>query len=325
MTAAAPSLPGSVPLPGGTELAYGHALLNILEDSAYEQAQLRDAQSAMLNILEDSASEREPFRNSQRAVLNILEDFSEEKTRLEQMKTAVLNILEDLAVEKERLQETQNEVLRSDRSVRSSLREKETLLKEIHHRVKNNLQVIVSLLRLQARNLQDPQARAMFEESQNRVYSISLVHEMLYGAGDLAQIDFSAYLLTLTKGLTDSWQGTGASVRVAVEAAGVQLGVDTAIPCGLIITELVTNALKHAFPNAAAGCIRVVAVTEPEGWLQLTVQDDGVGFAEDLKLRRSGSLGLKLVDSLVRQLGAKMEIGRDGGSRFRIHFQLPSN
>lgn len=325
MSAAAPPLPGSASLPRGNELGYGHALLNILEDSASEQAQLRDAQSAVLNILEDSASEKEPFRNSQRAVLNILEDSSEEKARLEEMKTAVLNILEDLAVEKERLQETQNEVLRSEETVRSSLREKETLLKEIHHRVKNNLQVIVSLLRLQARNLTDQQARAMFEESQNRVYSISLVHEMLYGAGDLARIDFSEYLHTLTKGLLDGWKGTGVSVGIVVAAEGVQLGVDTAIPCGLIVTELVTNALKHAFPDAASGSIRVAAVTEPNRWVKLTVQDDGVGLAEDLDLRRSGSLGMKLVDSLVRQLNAKIEIGREGGASFRIRFQLPSN
>jgi two-component sensor histidine kinase len=256
-------------------------------------------------------------------VLNILEDFSEEKARLEQMKTAVLNILEDLAVEKERLQETQKEVLRSEDTVRSSLREKETLLKEIHHRVKNNLQVIVSLLRLQARHLKDEQSRAMFKESQNRVYSISLVHEMLYGAGDLARIDFGPYLLALTKGLADGWKGTGLVVDVVVEAEGVRLGVDTAIPCGLIVTELVTNALKHAFPNAARGSIRVAAVIEPEGWLKLTVQDNGVGLSEDLDLRRSNSLGLKLVDSLVRQLDAKIEIGRKGGARFSIHFQLP--
>lgn len=324
MMAATVEPPRASPRLGGSELDYARALLNILEDSAFEQAHLRDAQSAMLNILEDSAAEKEPFRNSQRAVLNILEDFSEEKSRLEEMKTAVLNILEDLAVEKERLEETQKEVLRSEEAIRSSLREKETLLKEIHHRVKNNLQVIVSLLRLQARNLQDQQAREMFEESQNRVYSISLVHEMLYGAGDLARIDFCDYLLTLTKGLTDGWKGTGVSVDIVVDAEGVQLGVDTAIPCGLIVTELVTNALKHAFPNTASGSIRVAATPEPEGWLKLTVEDDGVGLEEGLEFRRSGSLGLKLVDSLVRQLNATIEIRRGRGASFMIHFQLPS-
>ena len=323
----APTLepPRSAALPGGTELEYAHALLNILEDSSYEQAQLRDAQSAMLNILEDLIAEKEPFHDSHKAVLNILEDFSEEKVHLEKMKTAVLNILEDLAVEKERLQETQEEVVRSEETVRASLREKETLLKEIHHRVKNNLQVIASLLRLQARHLKDEQARAMFEESQNRVHSISLVHEKLYRTGDLARIDFGDYLLTLTKGLTEGWKGTGVPVEVVIEAAGVQLGVDTAIPCGLIVTELVTNALKHAFPNAASGTIRVAAVNEPEGWLKLFVHDNGVGISENLDIRRAGSLGLELVASLVRQLGAKIEVGRKDGTSFGIHFQLPHN
>jgi hypothetical protein len=203
----------------GTDLSgpvYAHALLNILEDSASEQAQLRDAQRAVLNILEDSAAEQEPFRDSQIAVLNILEDFSEEKANLEAMKTAVLNILEDLASEKEKLQETQREVLRSEEAIRSSLREKETLLKEIHHRVKNNLQVIASLLRLQSRYLKDEQARGMFEESQNRVQSISLVHEKLYRAADLARIDFNDYLISLTKGLASSWKGTEARVAMTI-------------------------------------------------------------------------------------------------------------
>jgi two-component sensor histidine kinase len=308
--------------PSARELGFSQALLNILEDSASEQSQLRDAQRAVLNILEDSASEKEPFHDSQRAVLNILEDFSEEKARLEQMKTAVLNILEDLGVEKGRLEQTQREVLKSEEAIRASLREKETLLKEIHHRVKNNLQVIISLLRLQGRYLKDEQARAMFEESQNRVHSISLVHEKLYRAGDLSRVDFCDYLLSLTRGLMDGWKGTGVPVSIAVEAAGVQLTVDNAIPCGLIVTELVTNALKHAFRSRPLGSIRVAAITEPEGWLNLTVQDDGIGLPENVDFRRSGSLGMELIGSLVRQLGAKLEITRDRGTTFRIRFQL---
>ena len=310
--------------PGSSELAFSHALLNILEDSAFEKDQLRDSQRAVLNILEDYAAEEEPFRESQRAVLNILEDFSAEKDRLEQMKTAVMNILEDLAVEKARLQKSQEEVLRSEEAIRSSLREKETMLKEIHHRVKNNLQVIASLLRLQSRYLKDDASRAMFEESQNRVHSISLVHEKLYRAGDLARIDFNDYLLALTQGLTESWRGSDRRVKLKVNAPGVQLPVDTAIPCGLIVTELVTNALKHAFPNGAAGEIRVAAACEAE-CLTLTVQDDGQGLPQNVDFRRSGSLGLELVNSLVRQLSAQMKITASPGATFQIEFQLASS
>ena len=303
------------------DLDYSHALLNILEDSASEKTQLQNAQRAVLNILDDFASEKEPFRDSHRAVLNILEDFSSEKLRSEEMKTAVLNILEDLAVEKARLQRSQEEVLRSEEAIRTSLREKETLLKEIHHRVKNNLQVIASLLRLQSRYLKDAESRAIFEESQNRVHSISLVHEKLYRADNLARIDFNDYLVTLTKGLTDSWRGTDSPIHVEVDAEGVQLSVDTAIPCGLIVTELVTNALKHAFPNGSGGNIRVTALANREGWLKLTVADDGKGLPEKLDFRKSGSLGLELVNSLVRQLGAKLEIRRSPGATFQIEFQ----
>ena len=165
----------------------------------------------------------------------------------------------------------------------------------------------------------------MFEESQNRVHSISLVHETLYRAGNLARIDFQEYLLNLTRGLSDGWTGTGVNVAMIIEAAGVQLPVDAAIPCGLIVTELVTNALKHAFPSGSSGFIRVAAVTEPEGWLNLTVQDNGVGIPENVDLRRSGSLGLELVGSLVRQLSAKLEVAREGGTAFKIHFRPAMN
>jgi two-component sensor histidine kinase len=309
----------------GEALDYSRALLNILEDSALEQEQLRDTQSAVLNILEDSASEKEHFQDMQSAVLNILEDFAEEKSHLEDMKKAVLNILEDLGIERDKLQETQMELLKSEQAIRASLREKETLLKEVHHRVKNNLQVIASLLRLQARHLRDEQARAMFEESQNRVHSISLVHEMLYRAGDLSRVDFGDYLRSLATHLFEGWKGSTRSINISVEAAEVGLSVDTAIPCGLIINELVTNALKHAFPEAASGSIRITAAQEPPGWLKLMVQDDGIGIPENVNLRRSGSLGLELVNTLVRQLHAKLEVRRDAGTTFNIQFQVANN
>jgi two-component sensor histidine kinase len=295
----------SVPPSGATveALDYSRALLNILEDSTLEQGQLRDTQVA---------------------VLNILDDFAEEKSHLEDMKKAVMNILEDLGTERDRLQETQMELLKSEQAIRSSLREKETLLKEVHHRVKNNLQVIASLLRLQSRYLHDDQSRAMFEESQNRVHSISLVHEMLYRAADLSRVDFGDYLRTLTTHLAEGWKG-GRAIDLSVEAAGVHLTVDTAIPCGLIVNELVTNALKHAFPGAASGSIRITAAHAPPGWLKVVVQDDGIGIPENLNLRRSGSLGLELVNSLVRQLHAKLEVRREGGTTFNIQFQVATN
>lgn len=318
-------LPDPAGFLSSSELDYAHALLNILEDSASEKAQLQDAQKAVLNILDDFSSETEPFRDSQRAVLNILEDFSEEKTHLEDMKTAVLNILEDLAWEKQKLEATQKEVLKSEEAIRASLGEKEMLLKEIHHRVKNNLQVIASLLRLQSRHLKDEQARAMFKESQNRVYSISLVHEKLYRANDLARVDFNDYLHDLTSGLANGWKGTCVPVDIQVQAEGIQLGVDTAIPCGLIVTELVTNALKHAFAARASGWIHVGAARDADGLLVLAIQDNGIGLPEHVNFGRSRTLGLELVNSLAMQLGAKIEISRGTGTTFRIRFALSND
>jgi two-component sensor histidine kinase len=291
---------------------------------AAERAAL-DYNRALLNILEDAAAEKELSRDTQSAVLNILEDAAEEKIRLEEMKSAVLNILEDLALEKEHLEQSRMEVFRSEQAIRLSLREKETLLKEVHHRVKNNLQVIASLLRLQARHLRDDQSRAMFQESQNRVHSISLVHEMLYRAADLARVDFDDYLKTLTKNLADGWPEGAGSIEIAVEASGVQLAVDTAIPCGLIVNELVTNSLKHAFPDGRSGSIRVRARWGPADWLTLSVQDNGIGLPENLDVRRSGSLGLDLVSTLTRQLRAKSEIKREAGTTFEICFQVRGN
>lgn len=303
----------------GAGLDYARALQNILEDAASEQELLRESHRAVLNILDDAASEREELRKTQVAMLNILEDLSERRERLEEIERAVLNILEDLAFEKHHLEEAQGDLLKSEHALRSSLHEKETLLKEIHHRVKNNLQVIASLLRLQSRGA-DQQVRNMFEESQNRVLSISLVHETLYQAGDLARLEFGPYLHALAEQLVKGWEGT--RINLTVNAESVQLGVDTAIPCGLIVNELVTNSLKHAFPKRNEGAIRVaLEPAEKQGWLNLSIEDDGVGLPEGAERGRPGSLGMELVATLVRQLRGRTEIRRNPGTAFEIQFQ----
>ena len=179
-----------------------------------------DFSRAVLNILEDSDAEKSRLHDAQKAVLNILEDFGGEKTRLEEMQSAVLNILDDLGSEKDRLQEAQEELVRSDRAIRGSLREKEVLLKEIHHRVKNNLQVISSLLNLQARYLSDEGAREIFNESQNRVQSIALVHEKLYQSADLSHINFQEYLDTLVGNLLHASNARQRGILHSVDVGG---------------------------------------------------------------------------------------------------------
>jgi PAS domain S-box-containing protein len=206
------------------------------------------------------------------------------------------------------------------------------LAKEIHHRIKNNLQVISSLLFLQSEYVQDTKTREMFKESQNRVRSMALLHQKLYQSRNLAGIESSEYIKDLTRNLLVSYGVSDSQISLAVVAEGITLGMDTAVPCGLIINELVSNSLKHAFPSGGAGDIRVElsrserpedADPQAEGgnWYQLVVADNGIGFPEDLDFRKTESLGLKIVCTLTAQLGGSIGLKRDGGCRFTILFQ----
>jgi two-component sensor histidine kinase len=200
------------------------------------------------------------------------------------------------------------------------LDEKELLLKEIHHRVKNNLQVISSLLYLQSTRIRDQEALNMFVESQNRVRSMALVHERLYQTRDLARIDAADYVRTLAGQLMSSYRVRPGQVGLRVEVVDLTLDVNVAIPCGLILNELLSNALKYAFPNDRQGEIQVELRTVEAGWLRLVVRDDGVGFPPDLDFRQSRSLGLRLVNTLVEQLEGTIQLDRSGGTRFEVRF-----
>jgi two-component sensor histidine kinase len=277
---------------------------------------------AVLNILEDFGVEKNRLAQTERAVLNILDDFVAEKDRLQDTQKAVLNILDDLAVERDRLEQTQREVLRSEQAVRVSLREKEVLLKEVHHRVKNNLQVISSLLNLQARYLTDSAAREIFNESQNRVQSIAMVHERLYRSTNLSHIDFGEYTVALVDNLFHSNDAAERGIVRNIELDGARLPIDLAIPCGLIINELITNCLKHAFHGRASGVVSVKLRRCLPHHLELTVEDDGVGLPADLDPRQTQSLGLDLVFTFAEQIDANVEITRGEGSRFRLTFPV---
>jgi two-component sensor histidine kinase len=301
--------------------AYALALANILEDFAAERVGQDASQKALLNILDDVGSEKQRLEDTQRAILNIADDGEAERLRLRESQRAVLNILDDLEIEKALLERTQSEVLRSEQTVRASLREKEVLLKEIHHRVKNNLQVISSLLNLQARYLPDPAARAIFSQSQNRVQSIALVHERLYESADLSHVDFAKYVLVLLDNIFDTYGAENRGIAKVIDVGDVNLTVDVAIPCGLIVNEVVTNALKHAFPDGRPGTVRVSLTEGPEEILELTVKDDGVGIPPGIDPRNTVSLGLDLVTTFAEQLNAEVDIGREGGTSFRFRFR----
>lgn len=202
---------------------------------------------------------------------------------------------------------------RAEEQIKASLKEKEVLLKEIHHRVKNNLQIISSLLNLQSAEIEDPTASQKFQESQDRVKAMALIHERLYQSSDLAKIDFSGYVRSLTGHLVRSYRVNASVVRLNLEVESVPMNLDVAIPCGLIINELVSNAFKYAFPEGRNGCIDVRFRAAGDGGLALTVRDDGVGCAPEWNPEECDSLGLKLVRSLTEQLGGTLDFRSRSG------------
>jgi two-component sensor histidine kinase len=208
---------------------------------------------------------------------------------------------------------------RAEEQIKASLKEKEVLLKEIHHRVKNNLQVVSSLLNLQSGYIRDKEALEMFKESQNRVKSMALIHEKLYQSKDLSRVNFADYIQILLAHLFYSYAINSRTITLKINVGDVLLGIETAIPCGLIINELVSNSLKHAFPAGKQGEIRIDLHSDNNRF-RLIVGDTGVGFPKDLDFRNTGTLGLELVDTLTDQLGGTIELHSNGGTECKIIF-----
>ncbi len=209
---------------------------------------------------------------------------------------------------------------RAEEQVRASLKEKEMLLKEIHHRVKNNLQVISSLLYLQSENIEDAPALEMFQESRNRVRSMALVHKKLYRSGDLARVDFAEYIRDLAMHLFRSYGVSSNVIKLKINVYDVSVGIDTAVPCGLILNELISNSLKHAFPNSREGEIHIELRSDSDDEVTLIVGDNGIGFPKDLDFRNTTSLGLQLVNTLTNQIEGTVELDRSGGTEVIIRF-----
>ena len=222
---------------------------------------------------------------------------------------------------------------KTDQALRASLAEKEALLKEIHHRVKNNLQVIVSLLSLQADQITDSAALEMFRDTQSRVRSIARIHETLYSSEDLAEIEFGEYTRVLVQDLFDFYSVSKDRLRYHLQLEDIAVSITQAIPLGLVLNELVVNCLKHAFPNAQTGMIRVSLryvkedlragqmLDDASG--ELCVQDNGVGLPPDFNLEHAGSMGLYLVRILTRQLRATLNWESSQGRGTRICLQFP--
>ncbi|MUG93406.1 GAF domain-containing protein [Scytonema sp. UIC 10036] len=210
---------------------------------------------------------------------------------------------------------------RAEEQLLVSLKEKEILLKEVHHRVKNNLQTISSLLRLQSDYIKDEKALASFKDSQNRIRSMALIHEKLYQSKDLFRIDFAEYIRELATNLLRSYSARAQTVTLKIDAQDIWLNIDTAIPCGLIINELVLNSLKHAFrPKNKKPQISIAIHSINSGKFRLTISDNGVGLPKDIDFKDTESLGLQLVCTFTEQLEGTIDLDNSQGTQFIIEF-----
>jgi len=201
-----------------------------------------------------------------------------------------------------------------------SLKEKEVLLKEVHHRVKNNLQIISALLYLQSSYITDEGILEIFRDSENRIKSMALVHENLYRSKDLDRVDFNEYINQLVIYLSQSYGGLASKINFKVNSENVYLNINTAIPCGMIVNELVSNSFKHAFPDGRSGEVYIELSSNDEGY-RLVVSDNGIGFNGDLNIKDSKSLGFRLIDTLVKQIDGKLSFETNEGFKCEIHFK----
>lgn len=227
------------------------------------------------------------------------------------------------------LLKTHHKLYKTKKDIESRIVEKENLLKEVHHRVKNNLQTVSSLLSLQSRNIEDDEVKSLFRNSQNRVISMAMVHEMLYMREDITKIEYKTYVQDLTEYLVRSIKGTSANITLHINIQDIKLNIDTAIPLGLLINEVVTNALKYGIKNDHKGEISIAMQEKGDGY-ELNISDNGDGYANDITYKNTKSLGLKLIHNLARQLlGSVKRNTSEKGTHYTVTFkeimeQIPS-
>ena len=246
---------------------------------------------------------------------NSLQKYAERLEHRVQERTA------DLTLVNEKLTNEVYERRTAEKQVRASLQEKEVLLKEIHHRVKNNLQIVSSLLNLQTNHVKHTGALRALHDSRARVHSMALIHEKLYQSESLAKIDFGEYVNSLVIDLFRSYQHGLGDVHLNLQLESIALDLDYAIPCGLILNELITNAFKYAFPNGRNGIVTVKLRASPDQTICLKVADDGVGLPVGLDIASTKSLGLRLVNNLVAQVDGKLVITKSEGTTFQVSFK----
>jgi PAS domain S-box-containing protein len=212
---------------------------------------------------------------------------------------------------------------RAEVQLHASLREKDILLREIHHRVKNNMQVIIGLLDLQASSSGNPELMEMLNKGQSRIRSMALVHEKLYASKDFTRINLAGYLRTLSQDLFQSYKINPGKIDLIIQTDGVYVDINKAIPCGLVLNELISNVLKHAFPGDRQGELQIIIREEKNTEMEIVVRDNGMGLPDDVDIHQPRTMGLNLVNGLVKkQLKGQMEVRRDNGTEIRIKFPL---
>ncbi len=258
----------------------------------------------------------------------LIDNFNNMLTLIEDRDTALSHISDEVQKKAGQLKKELRQRKRVEKEIKGSLNEKEILLQEIHHRVKNNLQIISSLLNLQIKNIKEESTLALFRDCHNRVRTMALIHEQLYQSHDLTKIDFEEYTKNLTRHLFSIYHKTINHVILKIVIKDISFNIDTAIPCGLVINELISNSLKYAFPENRRGQITITlkksSDSKTKGKKQgydLIVSDNGIGLPNNLNYRTVESLGLKLVNILVKQLNGSIKLSRKQGTSFKITFQ----
>jgi PAS domain S-box-containing protein len=259
-------------------------------------------------------------------ILNKLnEDGKLEEHEVEMVKKngSVLNIMASATLNGETISGMTMDITaqkKAQNQIKRSLQVKDMLLKEIHHRVKNNLMVISSLLNLQSRYIKDEASKSIFKDSQNRARSMALIHELLYQSSDLKRINFGSYINKLTNELFSVYVTDPNKIKLNMDINDIMLDINTAIPLGLIVNELVSNSMKHAFPNNKQGKIDIKFNLD-NGDYTMIISDNGVGFPQDYNIQNSDSLGLKIVNSLTEQIDGEITIETSNGTKFIIKFK----
>lgn len=271
----------------------------------------RDEVGFLANSFNEMVDKIANSRHEMNKINKELENRIKERTK--ELETALKSL------QKENIERKKAEI-----EISKSLHEKEVLLKEIHHRVKNNLQIVSSLFFFQSKQLTDPKIIDMFRDGQNRVKSMALIHEKLYQSGDLANIDFNEYVKKLTNFLFQSFGVNQHKIRLKNNINRVELSVDTAVPCGLIINELISNSLKHGLKDVEIGEIRIDMGYDENRRIILKVSDNGKGMPKDFDIEKSESLGLRLVNNLTLQLNGKVEYFVNNGTMVKINFPDPN-